>query len=166
MNTLDAIFSRKSIRSLTGEMVSKQTLDTILKAGEAAPVGMGKYESLHFTVISDPDLLAKLGGKALYGAPTLILVSTAKPAPGMENLAYSNAAIAVENMALAATDLGAGACHIWGAVMQLKDKPDLVASLNLPAGFVPACALAVGETANAYSAREIDTTRIATDYIG
>lgn len=40
----------------------------------------------------------------LYNAPTLIVVSSKKPEPMMENVAYSNAAIMVHNMALAATE--------------------------------------------------------------
>jgi nitroreductase len=127
---------------------------------------MGKFESVHLTVINNPALLKKIrfgfgpDRDILYGAPTLILVSAQKPAPGYENVTYSNAAGIVENMALAATDLGVGACHIWGAVMALSKNADLVASLKLPEGFIPVCGLIVGKTEESYAERDIDTSRI------
>ena len=71
----------------------------------------------------------------------------------------------VENMALAATDLGAGACHIWGAVMALSHQPDLVTALELPEGFIPACGLVVGETSDSYSVRNVDTGKIGVNYL-
>ena len=176
MNTHDTIYSRKSIRSFTGDPVSDATLNEILKAAKAAPVGMGQFENVHLTVITNKELLGKINtaGAALfgnpkavplYGAPQFILVSVKKPAPGRENGSYSNAAGIVENMALAATDLGAGACHIWGAVMALSHQPDLVTALELPEGFIPACGLVVGETSDSYSVRNVDTGKIGVNYL-
>ena len=51
MNALEAIAKRKSTRSDKSEQVSDQVLETILKAGFAAPVAMAKYDSLHVTVL-------------------------------------------------------------------------------------------------------------------
>ncbi len=79
--------------------------------------------------------------------------------------AYSNAVSIVENMALAATDMGVGACHIWGAVLASLDDEDLVASLGLPEGFIPLCGLSVGKTDEVYKLRDADLSRIATDYL-
>ena len=86
MNTMELLYSRKSVRSYTGEKVSEELLQTILMAGQASPVGMGQYGNLHFTVIESPALLQKIDAAAgamfgdpsrhpLYGAPTLILIS-------------------------------------------------------------------------------------------
>lgn len=176
MNTLDTLLSRKSIRSYTGEQISAEELEVILKSANAAPIGMGKYEDMHLTVIQNPELLNKIDAAAaamfgdpsrhpLYGAPTLILVSSRKPAPGRENIAYSNAAIVVHNMALAATELGLGACHIWGAVAAISKNPDLVAELKLPENFGPCCAVSLGKTDMTYSVREIPLDRISRNEI-
>lgn len=177
MNTMEAICSRRSVRTYTGEQVTSEELNTILKAAYAAPVGMGRYDSVHLTVITSTELLGKIDaagaamfGKPdmhpLYGAPMLILVSATLPdAEGMKNVTYSNAASIVQNMALAATELGVGACHIWGATMALLNAPDVLASLRLPAGFTPCCALALGKTDCAFEPREIPAERIATDRI-
>lgn len=174
MNVIDAILSRKSVRSYTGEQISEDELKTILMAAQAAPVGLAAYENVHLSVITNKEILKKINTNAekafnranmLYGAPTLILVSTKLAGGSMDNVAYSNAASIVENMALAAVELGVGACHIWGAVMAMAGNEELVAKLKLPAGFTPVCALAVGKTEEKYEKRSIAADRIGVNYI-
>ena len=62
------IFLRRSIRSYTGEMPTEDELNLILKAVYASPVAMGRYDSLHVTVVKNRDYLARLeaaaGGKS------------------------------------------------------------------------------------------------------
>lgn len=179
LNTLDTLFSRKSVRSYTGEQITADELEVILKSACAAPVGLGKYEDVHLTVIQNPELLDKIdaagaavlnkpASQSLYKAPTLILVSSKRPDPEnnvMVNLAHSNAAIVVHNMVLAATDLGLGACHIWGATAAVSMNPDLIAELNLPEDFIPCCAVSLGKTDESYSIREIPLDRITKNVI-
>ena len=57
---LETIMKRKSVRSYTGESVSEEKLNIILKACDASPVGMKQYESLHLTVITNKELLNKM----------------------------------------------------------------------------------------------------------
>ena len=172
MELNDVIFSRKSVRSYTGEAPSEADLNKILAAGNAAPVGMGAFDSLQLTVITSADILAQIDGACakmfgkpdmhpLYGAPMLVLVSSKVPEGGLNNVTYSNAAIVVQNMALQATELGVGACHIWGAVAALNGAPEVVAQLQLPEGFAPCCGLALGVTDQTYEPRDIPAGRIA-----
>lgn len=177
MNTLETIYARKSVRTYTGEQIMEEDLNTILKAANAAPVGMGQYENVHLTVITNAELLEKIdaAGAAMFGkpdihplyhAPMLIVVSAKMPeVKTMENVTYSNAAIIVQNMALAATELGVGVCHIWGATMALQNTPELLKELPLPDGFLPCCAAALGKTEDSYSERKIPEDRIATNII-
>lgn len=173
MNTFETLYSRKSVRNYTGESISDEQLKEILKAAYAAPVGGRKYENLNLTVITNKDFLDRWeqavcttfnrpGTHPFNGAPTVILVSSATP---MNNANYSNAAIVVHNMALAAVELGVGACHIWGAVAALDEHPDLVAEMNLPEGMVPCCAITLGVTEEKFVLREIPDERIKTNYI-
>ena len=172
MTMMETICSRKSVRSYTGESITAEELEVILKAANASPVGMGQFDSLHLTVITNKELLAKIEASAaamfgkpdmhpLYGAPTLILVSSQKPASMMENVAFSNAAIMAHNMALAATELGVGTCYIWGATAAMGRNPEILAELKLPEGFVPCCAMCFGKTDAVYEAREIPENKIA-----
>ena len=175
MNALEAIFSRRTIRRYNGEQITDKELDTLLSAAYAAPAGHARYEELHLLVITNKEFIARWEARfgecngienahPFYGAPTVVLVSSVmNPAP-MDNVKYSDAAGIVENMALAATEIGVGACHIWGAVRALNASPDLLAELNLPQGRVPCCAIALGHTDEVYTRREIKKNRIATDF--
>lgn len=176
MNALDVIFSRKSIRSYTGKAPDAQALRLILKAAYAAPVGMGRYDSLHITVVRSTDYLARLETSAgaqlgredyhpLYGAPVLVILSSVFPGIPTDNSSYSNCAILAENMAIAAADLGVGACLIWGTIRALNKDPELLAELNLPENFMPCCAVALGETDEVYALRDAQENRIKTAYL-
>lgn len=145
---METICQRRTIRSYTGEMISEKELDVILKAANAAPVGMGRYEDSHLTIITDPALLGEI-----------------KAAAGMTDRDVLYGATIVENMALAAAELGVGACHIWGATMAMSSKAETVAKLSLPEGFVPCCAIALGKTSEKYEMRDIPCDRIGKNVI-
>ena len=176
MNTMETICSRKSVRSYNGENITQAELEQLLKAAYAAPVGRKAYDTLIMTVVTnkafmdklDADTAAMMGqpdAVALYGAPTLIIVSSTLPGGARDNVAYSNAACIVENIALAAVELGIGTCHIWGAIRALNDDPELLKELNLPEGYAPCCAVILGHTDETYDLREIPTDRIRTAYL-
>lgn len=176
MNTLEAIYSRRSIRNFNGERISQDKLSEILRTAYAAPVSRAMYDTLSLTVIENKDILAKwekamadaVGNPDMhpfYSAPTVILVSSAMPNAALNNVNYSNAATLVQNMALAATELGVGACHIWGAVGVLNGNTELIKELCVPEGMVPCCAIALGEFDGVYELRETMENRIATNYV-
>lgn len=176
MNTLEAIYSRKSIRNFNGENITENELKEILKAAYAAPVGRAMYDTLCMSVISSKELLDKweqqMGAATgnpdfhpFYGAPTVILLSSSIPSEQMSNLSYSNAAIVVQNMALAATELGIGACHIWGAVGVLNSNPELAKELKVPEDMTPCCAIALGHFDGKYELRKVAEDRIKTEYV-
>lgn len=176
MNTLEAIHSRRSIRNFNGDKITERELVEILGAAYASPVGRAMYDTLSLTVIENGEFLAKwekamadmMGNPDMhpfYSAPTVILVSSVVSDCAMSNVNYSNAAIIAQNMALAATELGVGACHIWGAIGVLNATGELKASLNVPDGMTPCCAIALGHFDGDYKLREVDEKRIVTNYI-
>ncbi|MGI6105945.1 MAG: nitroreductase family protein [Raoultibacter sp.] len=175
MNTLDALFCRKSIRNYTGEKISRDQLELILKAAYSSPVARARYDSLHLTVIEDTDLLTQIDRAAfeymgyqqhpLHEAPTFILVSSSALEEELGNVEYSNAAIQVHSMGLAATELGIGCCYIWGSVRALNTHPELIEQLNLPEGFVPCCGIVLGITNESNAERKISSEKIATNFI-
>ena len=176
MIPINPVYSRRSVRSYTGEMPTPQELENILEAAYLAPVGMGRFDSLHITVVRSRDFLSRLEAAAgaqlgredyhpLYGAPVLVILSSVFPGIPTDNSSYSNCAILAENMALAAVSLGLGTCHIWGAIRALNKEPALLAELNLPEGFAPCCAITLGRTQEAYAPRTAQPNRIATAYL-
>lgn len=174
MNTLDALFCRKSIRSYTSEKISRDQLELILKAAYSSPVARARYDSLHLTVIEDANLLTQIDRAAfeymgyqqhpLHEAPTFVLVSSSALEEELGNVEYSNAAIQVHSMGLAATELGIGCCYIWGSVRAINTHPELIEQLNLPEGFVPCCGIVLGATSENYTEHDIPTDWISTDF--
>lgn len=164
--------SRKSVRTYTGEQISNENMNKIIHAANVAPVGMGKYDSIHLTIVKDKDVLdeiEKLTAKAfkvdnrsfLYGAPELVIVSTS----AVDNVGYSNAAIIAHNMVLSAVDQGIGACYIWGCMMALQSDPELIKKLGILEGFTPTCAVGLGVTEEEYTVRNIKDDRISVNQI-
>lgn len=173
MEFSQVLMTRCSCRSYTAEPVSEDALNTVLAAANAAPVGMGAYGTVHLTVIRDRDFFAKLSeatcafmkreGDPLYGAPVLILVSAR---PGMPpNIEYHNTGAIMENMLLTATDLGLGSVYLMGAIAALNATPELVARLDLPEGFVPIAAAAIGHPAQSAALRQPER-KIGISYLG
>lgn len=162
MELQEAMNIRKSIRSYTGEQITKDQLDKILTAAYEAPIGSGKYDGIHLTVITSKELLdeidanaGKLTGnpaaKPLYGAPMLIVVSSNRT----DNVGSANAGFILQNMGLAAVEEGVGQCVIYGALRLLNQNPDLVAKLGLPEGYTALGGIELGKTNETYVKREI-----------
>ncbi|WP_234121754.1 nitroreductase family protein [Clostridium hydrogenum] len=154
METMKVIAMRKSTRSYKTEQISDKALTSIISAGCAAPVGNGAYDSVHLTIIQNSDLLNKISKTAanifgnpntnpLYGAPTLIIVSSI-PNKQFPNVELANAACIIENMTLAATDAGIGSVYILGALCAFNADKELLKKLDLPDGFVPISGISLG----------------------
>ena len=135
METLKAITNRKSVRTYNSTPVDKETVRTIVEAGNMA-AGTPMAGKVYFTVISNQNILDQLVSSAkavmqnsgnpmlekisgnpnfnpIYGAPVAVIISTDKADnPNTQAIARANAACAGENMLLAATDLGLGSCYL------------------------------------------------------
>lgn len=150
MNTLEAIAKRKSTRAYRPEKISEEILNEIIKAGCSAPVAMAQYESLHITIIQNEEMISRINEMTSamfsirtgvkkntdFGARTMLLVSskhTMLP-PEME---YANVGIVVENMIIAATDLGVDSVVLGGAPAIISENEELVQELGIPNGFRP-----------------------------
>ena len=154
MDTLDALVSRKSIRRYKKEQIKENELTTILDAAGTAPVAMGSYGSVRLTVIQNKPFLQKMSEKVkeaypkmptddpLHGVPTLVVVS-GDSHKGLPNAEYMNAACILENMMIAATDIGLGSVFMVAPTAAFKDA-DLLKALNLPDGFRPIAAAGFG----------------------
>ena len=157
MNTLEAIAKRKSTRSYTATPVPEEALSAILQAGFAAPVAMARYDSLHITVLQNEDIIRRINDatsemlskrmgvkrNADFGARTFLFVSTSTEGLHPE-MAYANVGIVVENMVLAATDLGIDTVILGGAPRVIVEDEDLMKDLGIPAGFKPVLGICLG----------------------
>ncbi|MCC8122404.1 MAG: nitroreductase family protein [Oscillospiraceae bacterium] len=175
METLNAIAKRRSTRAFSPErQITRENLDQILAAGCAAPVGMADYGSIHLTVIRSQEKLAKINRAAqeafkmdrevLYGAPTLVLVSVSEQQKA-PNIQYANVACVVENMLLAATDIGIDCVYLWGAANVIAGNAALCKELGLPDGFKPVSAAALGYAVGGTPAEKGLGITLAVNYV-
>lgn len=153
MELMKAIEARYSCRGFLDEQVSQAQLEQILHAGMCAPVGLKLYDDFLITVIQDADFLTRFDkaadpvrrrpGSIFYGAPTVILVS-GKVSQEFAGLEQCSASCILQNMLLAATDLGLASVFIKNMVNVLNLAPELLAELQLPQGFIPIAGMALG----------------------
>lgn len=151
METRDVIKKRNSIRKFKEEAISKENIDRLLEAAECASVGHGYYDKMHLTVIQNKDVFDKFNkvikedtGKEnslFYNAPTLIVMSTNIDE---DLLAGQCVGTIGENMLLTATDLDLGAVYIDTFLESIKKDEEALNLLDLPEGFRPIAAIAVG----------------------
>ena len=60
MDYFELMNKRISSRKFTGEPLTQEEIDQILRAGALAPVGSNRYQNLHMTVVTDKELLKTL----------------------------------------------------------------------------------------------------------
>jgi nitroreductase len=148
-DTFAVIHSRKSVRNFTGESVSKDDLDKIIKAGMAAPTAVN-MQPWSFIVITDRkkmDALAERlpNAKMLFKAGGAIIVCTEpdKAFNKSKDFAIIDASLAGENILLSIETLGLGG--VWTAAYPYADRMKHVRSvLNIPQEVIPLNVIPVG----------------------
>ena len=147
METLKAIFTRRSIRKYSGGTVTDEQLEVLLRAAMHAPSARNK-QPWHFVVITDKDILYKLGGTHPYGkmlmdAGAAIVTCGDKTIEEMDSYLLQNCSAATQNMLLAAHDLGLGA--VWLGLHPREDRLAAVKEiLNLPDHILPVSMISIG----------------------
>lgn len=127
MDAIQAIMTRKSVRSYTGEKVSDQQVQQIIEAGMRAPSGLAN-EPWRFAIVRDEETrkrIAKLTKhtQVLEGADVLICLFMDNEV-GYDLVKDSNTIGAcAENMLLAAHAMGLGA--VW--IAEIRRNKDQVA---------------------------------------
>jgi len=151
-DALTIIRERKSVRGYTGEPVSKEDIDKLLRAAMAAPAAM-HMPPWRFIVVTDKARLKALTdglpfAKMLVEAGTGIVVCAVpqEAAMGSEDFAILGCACASENILLAAEALRLGA--VWTAVFPRQELMDFVRNeLNIPGDIIPLNIIPVGHSA-------------------
>jgi nitroreductase len=147
METLEAIFTRRSIRAFTRDPVPDELLGQVLRAGASSASG-GNVQAWGFVLVRGPERLAALRSLApgIIGQPTAAIAicldrerAQRLGGSGGEQLMWLDIGLATQNLLLAAHDVGLGACPI-GSFHQRG----VAAFLDLPAEVHPVLLLAVG----------------------
>jgi len=148
-DALTVIHERKSVRSYTGEPVSKNDINTILRAAMAAPAAIHLLP-WKFIVVTDKNKLRGLANglpfaKMLVKAGTGIVVCAVpeEAALGSKEFAILDCTCASENILIAAEALELGA--VWTAVYPNNELMDFVRKeLNIPKHIIPLNVIPVG----------------------
>lgn len=165
---------RCSTRGFTGERVSDADVRKIIDAAQFAPLALGDNKTSHLTVVRDPELMEEIRKVCMlkkkdgsphdpfYGATTMIIFSATDVSD--DHIEYCNAGCVIENMCLAAADLGLGSCYIWGCLKKLRKHADAVSKLKLPEGYEILSAFVCGYPVQEITEREV-TENIKTDIL-
>lgn len=144
METLDAIYKRRSIREYSDKHVSRDDIMTVLKAGFSAPTAVNG-QLWEFVIIDEKKVLDKIREKMIfanYNAPSAIVVcgNSKLGLKGQDqDLWVCDCSAAIENMLLAATDIGLATVWIgifpiesrMKTIRNLLDMPEYVSPLGL-----------------------------------
>jgi len=147
METIEGLFTRRSIRKYTDKDVSDEDIRTILKAAMYAP-SAGNQQPWHFIVIRDRAILDKVPevhpySKMIQNAPVAILVCGDTSAEKYPGYWVQDCSAATENLLLAAHGLGLGA--VWLGVYPRGERVEGISSLfGLPEKILPLALIPIG----------------------
>ncbi len=147
--TLNTIYSRRSVRSFTGEAVSRETLTKILKAAMAAPSAVN-IQPWAFVVVTRRQTLDELCDRLPYakmldkaGAAIVVCGIPDKDEVFSKDYWVMDCSAASENILLACHALSLGA--VWTAVHVDEERIANVRKiLNIPGNIIPLNVIPIG----------------------
>lgn len=144
MEIFEALKNRRSVRSFEDKPVPEELVKQIIESGQWAPSACNRQD-WKFIVIDDKEIRGQITKNTsayfVSKAPLLIMVLYSNRT---DNLEYKDhllsAAMAIQNMQLAAYSLGLGSC----CVNNLPVKSKLRKILNIPRHYDPVSLLCLG----------------------
>ena len=150
MNTLDAIFTRRSTRQFTDQPISQETLHKILDAAMSGPCCVNARD-WSFLVVTDRDMLIKMAeansrpADPLKHAAAGILIcgDLDRAFPPAKDYWIIDGAIAAQNICLSAHELGIGSVWLgtWPQMDRVEHQKEL---FRLPDTIIPHSVIALG----------------------
>lgn len=146
---LNNIATRASVRQFTNQPVDKATLETIVRAGMAAPSAVNK-QPWAFVVVTEREALDNLESAHPHAnlktatAAIIVCGDTEKALPGAAREYWiQDCSAATQNILLAAHALGLGA--VWCGVHPSAERVSEVSKvLGLPASVIPLNIITMG----------------------
>ena len=148
--TLEVIHNRKSVRHFTDQPVSKAQLETLLRAGMAAPSAVNRQPWV-FYVVTQRETLDTLSRQLPYAKmltqaqAAIVVCGNMEKAGNLQEKGYwvQDCAAATQNILLAAESIGLGA--VWTASYPYDDRTQVVIkALGLPENHVPLNVIPIG----------------------
>lgn len=156
--TLNTLLTRRSIRKYKSDQITKEELDTVLKAGTYAPTAKNLQMPV-IVAVQDPDSIKWLNDQSsfytgganktpYYNAPTIILVLVPEGHP----LRIEDGSAVITNMLNAAHSIGLGSCWINRTqnIFESPEGKEMLEKWGLPTnlGGVASMSLGYADTEN------------------
>ncbi len=147
MDTLDAVFTRRSIRKYTDKAVPEELITDLLKAAMAAP-SAGNEQAWQFIVIRDRAILDAIPKFHPYSAmlkyaAVAVLICGDLTLEKFKGFWVQDCSAATQNLLLAATTMGLGA--VWTGIYPLEERVvGMRKLLNLPEHVIPLSLVPIG----------------------
>lgn len=145
------ILTRTSIRKYTDQPVSKTDIETLLRAGMAAPTAVNR-QPWHFVAVTDKAKLKELSGGrgGMLEQCALAIVVCGNMEKTMQGKGQEfwiqDCSAATENILLAAHALGLGA--VWTGGYPMEERVASISkALKLPETIIPLCTIVIGHPA-------------------
>ena len=142
------IMTRTSIRKYTDQPVSKTDIETLLRAGMAAPTAVNR-QPWHFVAVTDKAKLKELSGGrgGMLEQCALAIVVCGNMEKTMKGKGQEfwiqDCSAATENILLAANALGLGA--VWTGGYPMEERVASISkALKLPETIIPLCTIVIG----------------------
>jgi nitroreductase len=144
---LNFFFKRRSIRRYKDMDVSKEAIETILRAGMSAP-SAGNQQPWHFIVVDDREKMKAITkchpySTMLNTAPKCIVVAADVGLQKHQGYWVQDCSAATQNMLLAISQLGLGG--VWLGVHPRKEREEGIRKIfKLPDNITPLAVIAIG----------------------
>ena len=149
MEALDAILTRRSVRSYNNKNIGNELINILLKTGFSAP-SAGNQQPWHFIIIKDRETLDKIteilpNGQMLKKANCAIFICGDLSVEKYKGYWILDCSAATENILISARSLGLGSC--WLGVYPREERiKNLKLLFNLPDHIIPFSVLSLGFT--------------------
>jgi nitroreductase len=119
MDALEAIRTRRSVRSYTGEPIPREHLETIVDAARLAATGSNR-QPWDFIIVTRQKTIERflVSGRWMDKAGAVIAVVMDPDSRWW----LEDGSAAIENMLLACTALGYGSCWVEGDILMREDE--------------------------------------------
>jgi nitroreductase len=139
MDAMEAIRTRRSIRKYSGAPIPKSDLEAIVDAGRLAATGSNK-QPWDFVVVTNREMIARFQSmKPWIEQAAAVIAVVMDP---QSRWWVEDGSAAIQNILLACTALGYGACWVEGDLLPREEEFKTL--LGVPAGKRILAALPVG----------------------
>lgn len=147
--TIKTIHQRKSVRNYTDQAVTKEQLETLVRAGMAAPTAINT-QPWQFVIVTDKALKADYAKGNMQeaminkcSAMIVVCCDMSLENDRAKNFWQQDCAAATENILLAAESMGLGT--VWTGVYPVEERVKTVSEkFGLPENVTPFCVILVG----------------------